>query len=129
MELILNLVWALLAISSICLWVRVDCRKGAERYMPIVALLMLIVILFPVISVSDDLWSIQNPAETDTLQRRYDLASFAHFVFPPLPALCEPELAEASFGFGNWALHASPTIPAPSVPLPPKIQNRPPPVA
>jgi hypothetical protein len=125
MELVLNLAWALIAVTGICLWVRLDRRKGAERYMPIVALLMLIVILFPVISVSDDLWSIQNPAETDSVQRRDQLAS-PHSILPVFAALCVPGL-EMSFGFGNWAPRAYTTLPAPAAPPPARIQNRPPP--
>jgi hypothetical protein len=128
MELILNFAWGLLAVMGICLWVRLDRRKGAERYVPIVALLMLIIILFPVISVSDDLWSIQNPAETDTVQRRDQFASSPHSILPVLAALCEPGL-EMSFGFGNWAPRASITLPAPSAPPSARIQNRPPPAA
>ena len=129
MELILNLAWALLGAVSICLWARLECRKGVERRMPIVALLMLIVILFPVISVSDDLWSIQNPAETDSIQRRDHLASSSHSIFPALDTVCEPGLAEMSFGFGNWASVANSAVPAPPTPPPARIQNRPPPTA
>jgi hypothetical protein len=70
MELFLNSAWALLAVAIVYLWLRLGRRAVSERQMSFVALVMLIVILFPVISVSDDLWSIQNPAETDTCQRR-----------------------------------------------------------
>lgn len=95
MELLLNSAWAFVAIVSACLWLRLGRRATVDRRTSFVGLVMLIVILFPVISVSDDLWSIQNPAETDTCQRRDHLASSSHCLFPvisalPLPAFCEP---------------------------------------
>ena len=129
MELILNLIWGLLAIASICLWARIECRTGAERRLPIIALLVLIVILFPVISVSDDLWSIQNPAETDTVQRRDHLVSPVHSIFPALAALCEPFLAEMRFGFLNSRAPAISRILAYASPAPAPFLNRPPPAA
>ena len=70
MELLLNSVWAMLGLLSICLWLRTEKRTRAERLLPFVALVMVILILFPVISVSDDLWALQNPAEVDSSQRR-----------------------------------------------------------
>jgi hypothetical protein len=68
MELFLNFAWALLAIASVCLWMRLERRAGVERRLPLIALALLIVILLPVISVSDDLQVLQNPAESDTFQ-------------------------------------------------------------
>jgi hypothetical protein len=43
---------------------------GATRRTQMVALAVLILILFPVISVTDDLQAIQNPAEVDSCLRR-----------------------------------------------------------
>lgn len=125
MELILNLAWGLLAIASICLWAATDRRKGAERYMPIVALFMLIIILFPVISVSDDLWSIQNPAETNSVQRRDHLVLPPHSIIPALISFCRT--SEINLGFRNWTARADVTTPALCVPPRIRIQNRPPP--
>jgi nitrate reductase NapE component len=129
MELILNLAWGFLALGSVCLWAQVERRKGAERRFPAIALLMLIVILFPIISVSDDLWSIQNPAETDTLQRRDQLNSPPHSIFPALAALCEPVVAEMRFGFLNSSPPVISEIRAFTAPVPVRLLNRPPPAA
>jgi hypothetical protein len=129
MELFLNSAWSLVAIISVCLWLRLGRRATADRRTSFVGLVMLIVILFPVISVSDDLWSIQNPAETDTCQRRDHLAPSSHCLFPvisalPLPAFCEP-----NFEFGHLdALFDAPSR-AIGNPALFGILNRPPPAA
>lgn len=89
MELFLNLAWAFLALVTVPLWLRFDQREKSERRLPFIALAMLIVMLFPVISVSDDLWSMQNPAEADSCVRRDQSATATH-IFPSSPALPEP---------------------------------------
>lgn len=38
----------------------------------LLALTVLLFIIFPAVSVSDDLWALHNPAETDILLRRHD---------------------------------------------------------
>jgi hypothetical protein len=129
MELILNLAWALLAVLSICLWAHVERREGTARSPQIVALLILIVILFPVISVSDDIWALQSPAEADSVQRRDHLVSPEHSIYPVLDALCEPGLADVSLGFPRWASLRNIPITSPVAPAPSGIQNRPPPTA
>jgi len=129
MEITLNLFWALLSVLIVCLWMRFESRTGASRRMSLIALVMLIVILFPVISVSDDLWSIQNPAETDTCLRRDHLASCAHSIFPQMAALPEPAFAAPHLGFQRFiALLAQPPL-AVGNPALDGIQNRPPPAA
>lgn len=72
MELFLNLAGAAVALSLICLWLRcsVPVEDGATRATQVIALVLLIFILFPVISVTDDLIAAQNPAETDSVHRR-----------------------------------------------------------
>lgn len=129
MEILLNLVWALLSGVIVCLWLRAETRTGADRRMPFVALIMLIVILFPVISVSDDLWSIQNPAETDTYQRRNHLASAPHSILPAVAA--SPELAFAGLlmAFQRCSAPLNQPLLALDKPIFGTIQNRPPPTA
>src|ERR1019366_5936265 len=129
MELFLNSVWALVGIAIVCLWLQHERSNKTDRRLPFIALVMLIVILFPVISVSDDLWSIQNPAETDTCQRRDHLASSHHCLFPALTALPQPTFAELNFEFRH--LDALFEIPSRAVDNPAlfPIQNRPPPAA
>jgi hypothetical protein len=129
MELFFNSVWVLMAIASVCFWLRLGRRTLAERHMSFVALVMLVVILFPVISVSDDLWSIQNPAETDTCQRRDHRVSDPHALFPVMAALPEPAVAELSFGFQHLDVPRNTSLPAVENPAFAAIENRPPPAA
>lgn len=91
MELFLNSAWAGLAVLSLFVWLRADHRS--QRRLPFTAWIMFVVILFPVISVSDDLWSVQNPAETDTSLRRDHVASPAHLDLLHTAAL--PEAAHS----------------------------------
>ncbi len=129
MELFLNSAWALLAVVFVGLWLRIEQRDHADRRLPFIALVMLILILFPVISVSDDLQSLQNPAETDTCQRRDHLASCPHFLFPAITALPEPVFPDLTFGFQRFTGPLNLPIIAIDNPALDAIQNRPPPAA
>jgi len=97
--------------------------------MQIAALAMLIVILFPVISVTDDLWSIQYAAETDTSLRRDHLAPNPHSILPVVAA--PPELAAANPGVACRRLEAPLQTPLTAIDNPclTPIENRPPPAA
>jgi hypothetical protein len=127
MELSLNLVWALLAVVLVRLWLLHASRNGVSTRTQFAALAMLIVILLPVISVTDDLQALQNPAELDCCARRHHAASFPHSVFPAVATLPPPVLAELSIGFLRFT--APSPVPAPQVKSPAlaSIQNRPPP--
>jgi hypothetical protein len=131
MESFLNFAWVLLAIAIPCLWVRLERRTGAGCRLQFIALALLILILFPVISVSDDLQSLQNPAETDTsqCQRRDHMASCPHPIHPAVAAPPGPVLAEMARSFQHCA--ASLNLPAVAIDNPAfdSIQNRPPPTA
>jgi hypothetical protein len=134
MELFLNLAWVVLAAAMYCLWLRIAPRAGPERRirdwrMQFVALAVLLLILFPVISVTDDLQAIQNPAEADTCLRRDHVVSNAHSIFPAAAALPLPVFAEFSFGIQRFL--AVGCLPGPVVdhPAMASIQNRPPPAA
>ena len=129
MEPLLNFVWALVTVCGLYLWFKHRPRATTSPLVSSVALAMLVVILFPVISVSDDLWSLQNPAEAVTCQRRdhHDLRVPTHL--PEAAAVPPSEVAALSFGFERLevstnAFHLPPKNPA----LQP-IQNRPPPAA
>lgn len=128
MELVFNSVWALVTLASVCLWLRFGRRTGAHRHLSLIALVMLVAILFPVISVSDDLWSIQNPAETDTLQRRDHRDSSPHTL--PLLAVL-PQLAgfELRFEFRQLEAPRFFAVAAIDNPALDPIDNRPPPIA
>jgi len=129
MELTLNLAWALLATVIVSQWLHHAPSNGTRRGTQFAALAMLIVILFPVISVTDDLIAAQNPAEADCCLRRDHVVSNSHSIFPVVAALPPPVFAEFSFGFLRFA--APGHMPAPQVANPAlaAIQNRPPPAA
>jgi len=134
MELVLNLAWVLLAAVMFWLWLRFAPLTGPEhrthdRRSQFVALAVLLLILFPVISVTDDLQAIQNPAEADSCLRRGSVVSNAHSIFPAAPTLPEPAFAELSFGFVGLATPGRLPAPVADRPALGPIQNRPPPVA
>jgi hypothetical protein len=129
MELALNIVWALAAVVFFGVWLRHSPHIRADRRMQLVALAVLVLILFPVISVTDDLQAMQNPAEADCCLRRDQVVCNAHSIFPSTAAVLPPAFAELSFGFVQLA--ATSNLPTPVVDHPAlaPIQNRPPPVA
>jgi hypothetical protein len=129
MEIVLNLVWMLLAAVIVRLWLRYAPNAGASRWTQVAALAMLIVILFPVISVTDDLQIAQNPAELDCCARRSHAVSCSHSIHPMVAAIPQPIFAETPFGFLRFV--ASTRFPVPTVDNPAlaPIQNRPPPAA
>jgi hypothetical protein len=129
MEIVLNLVWLLLAVMIVALWLRYAPRKGATRAMQVAALAMLIVMLFPVISVTDDLQTIQNPAELRLDARRNHAALSSHSNFPSVAAHVPPVLANPSFGFLGFVAPTCNLASRGYNPALAPIQNRPPPAA
>jgi hypothetical protein len=129
MELILNLAWALLAVVLVRLWGTHARREGAKLGTQFAALAMLLLILFPVISVTDDLLAAQNPAEVESSLRRDDGAVQPHSILPVVAAL--PPIFFAQPGFASLRIAAPgysavPTVKSPALQ---SVQNRPPPVA
>jgi hypothetical protein len=131
-ELFLNLAGFLVAIGLVCFWVRTSHsgrNRGSSCSVQAIALCLLILILFPVISVTDDLMAAQNPAETDSLQRRNLQISFLHLsvlsAALPLEAFRMPTSVDA------WSRIAQrdEAISSPSAPALAPIENRPPPCA
>jgi hypothetical protein len=129
MELFLNLAWIGLAALTFCLWLRFAPDAGANRRIQFVALAVLLLIVFPVISVTDDIQAFQNPAETDCCQRRDHACSAPHSILPHGPALIVPALAELPFGFLPVAAPGALQTPVFHHPALAPIQNRPPPAA
>jgi hypothetical protein len=71
MELFLNLVWLTLSASLVWGYIAFAPAPLKDRKVTaIIALALLILVLLPVISMTDDLAAINNPAETDHLFRR-----------------------------------------------------------
>jgi hypothetical protein len=127
-EILLNLAWAALALLMVCLWLRIGDRPAADRRQ-IVAIVVLVAILFPVISVSDDLMTVQNATEQDGSQRRGHLAPpIAHTILP-FAAIVSVLVLDA--GFGSVRFLSTRNLPLPSVEHPELIgiENRPPPSA
>lgn len=87
MELALNLVWLTLVLAVILHWWRAERVSGRSIAAQLVALGVLLFVLFPVISLTDDIWAAQHPAETDTTLRRNDLTSHPHTIVPHPPVL------------------------------------------
>jgi hypothetical protein len=119
----------LVALAIVCLWLRWAPHGGYDRKTQLVALTLLILILFPIISVTDDLLAAQNPAETDSCVRR-DYAIAGVQPAPQITAfLAAPLLVAHRFGFLGFAGHDVHPLPVLSAPATAPIENRPPPIA
>jgi hypothetical protein len=70
MEIILNIAWALCSLGLIWGWTRGNASNPVPRRTQMLALAMVVLLLLPVISLSDDLMAMQGPAESDTCLRR-----------------------------------------------------------
>jgi hypothetical protein len=129
MESILNFAWATLAAGMLILWLRHVRSNPASRGTQFAALAMLILILFPVISVTDDLLASQNPAETESYLRRDHATVSPHSIVPVLAALPPSVFSRIFSGFLGlvaYSLHPTPVVDNPAMAA---IQNRPPPAA
>jgi len=127
MELFLNLAWAALAVLMIVAWLRLGVRDGAGRRMQFVALAVLVAILFPVISVTDDLQAAHNPAEVDCCARRVHDGIAAHAILAGAAAPPPPALAKRTFGTCIHLVVDNRCTPRVDSPALASIQNRPPP--
>jgi hypothetical protein len=134
METVLNLVWALVVALMFVLWLRLAPHNAPKRgvdspQVQFVALAVLIMLLFPVISVTDDLQAIQNPAETDSCQRRDHVCSTPHSIFHAVAVLPLPAFSGLSFAYFRLAAPSSLLSPDVTNPALASVQNRPPPAA
>ena len=129
METILNLAWAMLAVVLVCLWVLHAPRQGASRWMQVAAVVTLLLILFPVISVTDDLLAAQNPADVEIYLRRGHSVGNQHVIFPVIAMLPRASFAGLFFGYQHMAAPSRLPIPTVDNPALASIQNRPPPTA
>jgi len=134
METFLNLAWGLLAALMVCLWPRFAPRTGPDGRMKdwrmqFGALAVLLLILLPVISVTDDLQAIQNPAETDSSLRKDHIAVSPHSILPAVAALPVAIFAGLLSGLPRFTGTRNLPVPAIDYPALASIQNRPPPAA
>jgi hypothetical protein len=63
-ELILNLAWVFVAAAALACWTLTFSRAETARRSVVPQLLalgVLLLILFPAISITDDLWAVRNP--------------------------------------------------------------------
>jgi hypothetical protein len=127
MELTLNLGWVLVAVWMLCAWLRVAPRAARERRAQFVALAVVILILLPAISMTDDLMAAQNPAEIDCSVRRDHGCLAPHSLVPVTTARPQPGFLAPESGFLQTrvpSLAAAPFVQNPSLN---SIENRPPP--
>jgi hypothetical protein len=130
MELFFNLAWLVVAGVLVTLWLRDNGRKHAERRGQVIAMAVLIAILFPVISVSDDLQAIQNASEADNYLRRDHLVPSNPSPVQPLLAVILPATSSGlGFGFLRFIAPSLLAVLEPEHPEIAGIENRPPPMA
>ena len=130
MELFLNLAWLLLAGVLVCLWLQGEGREKAGCGRQLLAIAVLIAILFPVISMSDDLLAVQNAFEADNYPRRDHLVpSNNHPIQPALTFIAAAIFAGLGFGFSRFAIPSLVPVFEREHPELVSIGNRPPPAA
>jgi hypothetical protein len=132
MEMALNLAWIAGAGVACACWLRfpAETRSRHARSPQVVALAMLLVVLFPVISLTDDLQAANLPAETEGTARR--MLQAAHVSVPVAvnavgivaAAICAP-----TPGAAKAALYRGPTAPVRQIPWLDAAAIRPPPAA
>lgn len=88
MELVLNLAWLMLAVSMVVVWLHLTPQARQDRRLQFVALALVILVLLPAISVTDDLIVACSPAEIDSnALRRGHHWDYHHVVLPVQAAL------------------------------------------
>jgi hypothetical protein len=83
-ELALNLAWMLLSLTII-LWFTMNDRNwsGRDRVRAVIALGLVVMILLPVISMTDDLLATRFPAEIEQIQTQHKKVALAHALLEP----------------------------------------------
>jgi hypothetical protein len=127
MELALNLVWLLVTAGLLALWSTQRSFGRNGRLHELLAIAALVIILFPVVSVSDDLQVATNIAETDTTVRRDYDGGQPHSIFPTGVALPECPLHVASFDASVCLVRFPAVVFHPLVHSSSALANRPPP--
>jgi len=84
-------------VGLIWFWMRNAVSDRTSRGAQVMALAMVVLLLLPVISLSDDLVAAQSPAETDSCLRRATARDHVHPSIVPI-ALALPEFVFA----GHW---------------------------
>lgn len=129
MELALNLSWFLLAVAMVWLWLRQAPRNASQRRAQMIALGVLLIILLPAISMTDDLMAAQNPAEVDCTVRRHHELHRAHAIFPAAATPPQPVFAGVAFSHQYQPVVSLAPAPVFDSPALAPLQSRPPPSA
>jgi hypothetical protein len=127
MELFLNLAWVLVAGTLVYRWLEGGGSNNPDWRPQLIAIAVLIAILFPVISMSDDLLTVQSTFEADNYLRRDHLAPSATPVPPGLAIVTAVIFAGFGFGFMRFAAPSRLPIEKPQRFEITTISNRPPP--
>src|ERR1700691_145694 len=98
MELTLNLGWVVLALWMLGAWLRIAPKAPRGRGAQLVALSVVILILLPAISMTDDLIAARNPAELDRCVRRDHDCCHAHAGVLTASATPEPAFRDQAVG-------------------------------
>ncbi len=129
MELILNLGWALVAAWMVCAWLGFAPSGSNSRRKQAVTLAVILLILLPAISMTDDLVAAQNPAEVVSTIRRDHDDSQTHSIVPMASALPLPMFAGLGVAVVQIAAPSNLSTPFVDYPGLESIRNRPPPAA
>ncbi len=130
MEIVLNLAWVLCSCSLIGYWIRHRQANPRPVQMQLLALASVVLLLLPVISLSDDLIAMQGPAEADASVRRVLQPGHDHpTVTPHFFAI--PEAIASVVPAGGWTQDALLAfMPAPTLNFHTRtLGSRPPPQA
>ncbi|HEY6374417.1 MAG TPA: hypothetical protein VIX90_02710 [Edaphobacter sp.] len=73
MELLLNLAWLSVSLLLVISWIRSERTTRKQfKWSTVIALLLLLTLLFPVISMTDDLVAVNMASEVEHTMRRYE---------------------------------------------------------
>lgn len=102
MELLLNIAWLMLSIPAIWIWMHTPARqKGARLLRGLGAIVLLgcvLVLLFPVVSASDDLHAMRPDIEESSPGKRVVRQAAAHNSQVP-PIVCGSYVVATGLGF------------------------------
>lgn len=128
MELFLNLAWLLVAGVLVYLWIEGGGRSNPHWRSQLIVVAVLITILFPVISMSDDLLAVQNTFEADNyLRRDHLIAPNGNLIQPALAMVAAVILAGFGLAFMGFTAPRRRSAEKPRRPHITNICNRPPP--
>ena len=128
MELVLNLGWVVLVTVMCWLWLRHPARcEGRRRWAQLASLALVLVMMFVVITMYDDMAMAQNPAETSSFQREDFSGARSHAMPNPVANFTQPLFSEPSFEASYLGVVGNRLAPALQPPALGSVQNRPPP--